>query len=275
MSKLPSFQFYPGDWKRDTGVQSLSFEERGVWFEMMLLMFESVERGKLVFANGTPMGEDAVSRSLGLDRQKYVQILRKLLQYGVASKEEKTGIIYCRRMVRDAEISKKRAECGKLGGNPNLLKQNSSKTEAKPKFKDRQNPTPSSSSSNNINPLLPSGSCPPAEGEAPPPKGENASFDCSIPTLNEVLEYASLPDVAVLQEEAKRFFYKRAEEHWRDRFGRVIDWRASLRGWKSNPFYGQKTQKSKEHCEKSNDRNAGTLNDPAKYDIDGNWKPSY
>lgn len=147
MGKQPSFQFYPGDWKRDAGVQSLSFEERGVWFEMMLLMFESAERGKLVFGTGTPMPEDAVARSLGLDRQRYVQILRKLLDYGVASKEEETGIIYCRRMVRDAELSKKRAECGKLGGNPNLLNQNSSKREAKPNQSGKQNPTPSSSSS--------------------------------------------------------------------------------------------------------------------------------
>ena len=147
MGKQPSFQFYPGDWKRDAGVQSLSFEERGVWFEMMLLMFESAERGKLVFGTGTPMPEDAVARSLGLDRQRYVQILRKLLDYGVASKEEETGIIYCRRMVRDAELSRKRAECGKLGGNPNLLNQNSSKREAKPNQSGKQNPTPSSSSS--------------------------------------------------------------------------------------------------------------------------------
>lgn len=147
MGKQPSFQFYPGDWKRDAGVQSLSFEERGVWFEMMLLMFESAERGKLVFGTGTPMPEDAVARSLGLDRQRYVQILRKLLDYGVASKEEETGIIYCRRMVRDAELSRKRAECGKLGGNPNLLNQNSSKGEANPNQNGKQKPTPSSSSS--------------------------------------------------------------------------------------------------------------------------------
>lgn len=147
MGKQPSFQFYPGDWKRDAGVQSLSFEERGVWFEMMLLMFESAERGKLVFGTGTPMPEDAVARSLGLDRQRYVQILRKLLDYGVASKDDKTGIIFCRRMVRDAELSKKRAECGKLGGNPNLLNQNSSKREAKSNQNGKQNPTPSSSSS--------------------------------------------------------------------------------------------------------------------------------
>ena len=147
MAKLPSFQFYPGDWKKDAGIQALSYEERGVWFELMLLMFESPERGKLIFRTGTPIPEDAVARALGLDKQKVNQILSKLLAYGVASKEEDTGIIYCRRMVRDAELSKKRAEAGKMGGNPNLLNQNSSKLEAKQK----QNRTPSSSYSISLN----------------------------------------------------------------------------------------------------------------------------
>ena len=127
MAKLPSFQFYPGDWKKDPGVQALSYEERGVWLELLLLMFESSRRGKLIFPNGTPITEDAVARMLGLDKQRYSSIQRKLLEYGVASIEPETGVLYCRRMVRDAELSKKRAEAGKLGGNPNLLNQNPSK----------------------------------------------------------------------------------------------------------------------------------------------------
>ena len=187
MGKQPSFQFYPGDWKRDAGVQSLSFEERGVWFEMMLLMFESAERGKLVFGSGTPMPEDAVARSLGLDRQRYVQILRKLLDYGVASKDEKTGIIYCRRMVRDAELSRKRAECGKLGGNPNLLNQNSSKREANPNQNGKQNPTPSSSSSISL-------------------KRKNIDKKENGFCLNDFIAAAKLPDVSATEEQARECF---------------------------------------------------------------------
>ena len=137
MAKLPSFQFYPGDWKKDPGVQALSYEERGVWLELLLLMFESSRRGKLIFPNGTPITEGAVARMLGLDKQRYSSIQRKLLEYGVASIEPDTGILYCRRMVRDAELSEKRKKAGKLGGNPNLLNQNPSKME----FKVKQNST--------------------------------------------------------------------------------------------------------------------------------------
>lgn len=220
MPKLPSFQFYPGDWKKDAGVQSLSFEERGVWFEMMLLMFESAERGKLVFGSGNPMPEDAVARSLGLDRQRYVQILRKLLDYGVASKDEKTGIIYCRRMVRDAELSKKRAECGKLGGNPKLLNQNSSKREAKSNQNGKQNPTPSSSSSISL-------------------KKENIEKEKYLPedvkawTLDDFLAAAKDPSVALPEKDASECFDFYAAQGFRRSNGQpIVAVAPLLRQWK-------------------------------------------
>ena len=37
--KLPSMQFYPGDWRKDPGVQALDFESRGIWFEILSLRF--------------------------------------------------------------------------------------------------------------------------------------------------------------------------------------------------------------------------------------------
>jgi hypothetical protein len=137
--KLPSLQFYPGDWKKDPGVQSLSYEDRGIWFEIMLLMFESSERGKLML-NGKPMPDDALARLLGLDKQILTTTITTLLTYGVASREENSGALICRRMVRDEEIRKTRADCGKLGGNPILVKQI-------PTTGVKQIPTPSSSSS--------------------------------------------------------------------------------------------------------------------------------
>jgi len=32
-SKRPAFQFYPGDWRRDTALQSVSLAARGLWIE--------------------------------------------------------------------------------------------------------------------------------------------------------------------------------------------------------------------------------------------------
>lgn len=52
MGKAPAFQFYPGDWRRDTQVQMASMETRGVWFEMLCCMWDSPDRGKLSGTSG-------------------------------------------------------------------------------------------------------------------------------------------------------------------------------------------------------------------------------
>jgi len=153
MAKLPSLQFYPGDWRKDPGVQALTYEERGVWFEMLLLMFESGERGKLLL-NGKKMPDSALARTLGLDNQKSNQIVSKLIDYGVAKVEEQTNIIYCSRMVKDECFRKIRSDSGKKGGNPDLLKQNGSKNEFKSENKVNQIPTPSSSVSSSSSTTL-------------------------------------------------------------------------------------------------------------------------
>lgn len=121
--KLPSLQFYPGDWHKDLGVQSLSLEEKGAWFEMLLMMHDSDERGYLV-VNGVPLSHEAIARRLGLDNQKFNQILTTMVKYGVPGVRESDGAIFSRRMVRDEELRKIRQKAGKLGGNPRLLKQN-------------------------------------------------------------------------------------------------------------------------------------------------------
>ncbi len=140
--KLPAFQFYPGDWRKDTGVQSLSYEARGVWFEILCLMHESERRGVLTL-NGKPMPEDALARLLGIPEVLLKQILTTLLNHGVSSIEPETGALMNRRMVRDEHLRLVRSNAGKQGGNPNLLKQNTT-THLK------QIPTPSVSSSSSV-----------------------------------------------------------------------------------------------------------------------------
>jgi len=112
--KLPAIQFYPGDWRKDPGVQALDYEHRGVWFEILLLMHESDQRGKLLL-NGNPMPDEALARLLGLDLQKLKKIKSTLLDYGVASIDKASGALICRRMVNDEQIRRKRAEGGKKG----------------------------------------------------------------------------------------------------------------------------------------------------------------
>lgn len=142
MGKLPAIQFYPADWRKDPGVQSLSFHDRGVWFEILCLMHESEQRGTLLL-NGKPMPQDALGRLLGLSKASLSKTLATLLDLGVMSQDEATGTFYNRRMTRDEKLRQVRQEVGRLGGNPNLVNQKSTKAEIPPK----QKPTPSSSSS--------------------------------------------------------------------------------------------------------------------------------
>ncbi len=128
MAKLPAFQFYPGDWRKDVGVQSLDYFDRGVWHEMLCLMHESERRGALML-NGRPMPRAALARALGLPVQQLNESMERLIGAGVATVElplngqgegVSEGVIVCRRMVRDEEKRQGQIEDGKRGGNPVL-----------------------------------------------------------------------------------------------------------------------------------------------------------
>lgn len=139
MGKMPAMQFYPADWRKDLAVQSLDYHDRGVWFEMLCLMHESSERGVLLL-NGAPMPEEVLARVLHLDNQTFNQTLATLLTYGVAKRRGSDNAIFSKRMVDDEKLCQIRREAGKLGGNPDLVKQ-------KRTTPDKQNTTPSSSTS--------------------------------------------------------------------------------------------------------------------------------
>ncbi len=115
MNKLPAMQFYPADWKKDAGIQSLSFEDRQVWFEILLQMFESPRRGVLLMPNGKLMKTDALSRIIGYPKAKLTKALARIAEAGVSGIDKVTGALLNRRMVRDEEVRCARAEAGNLG----------------------------------------------------------------------------------------------------------------------------------------------------------------
>lgn len=119
--KLPYMPFYHGDWKKDIGVQALSFHDRAVWFEMLMLMHESEQRGLLIL-NNQPMSHDLIAKLINLDNQIFKTSLQNIIQNGVCGVRE-DGTIYSRKMVRDEELSLKRTISGLKGGNPNLVNQ--------------------------------------------------------------------------------------------------------------------------------------------------------
>jgi hypothetical protein len=143
--KLPAMQWYIGDWRKDIGAQSLTLEEKGAWRELLDAMWESEYRGKLML-NGRAMTAEEVGIYLGVDEAKAKQLLAKFLSNGVASIEQTTGIIYCRRMVRYERLRRSRSEAGRSGGQA----KHKQKPEAKVAASSSEGPSGGVSSDNSL-----------------------------------------------------------------------------------------------------------------------------
>lgn len=226
--KLPAFQFYPGDWRKDPGVQSLDYFVRGVWFEMLCLMHESEQRGKLML-NGRAMSDDSLARLLGLDNQKSTTMVNLLLEAGVASRCVETGVLMNRRMVRDENLRKIRKECGKLGGNPNLVN-------LIPTTGVKQKPTPSSSSS------FSSSSSDLESARAPKQK-----LACHVipPPMDQLLAHGQRIMLSEVQCQA---FYDHFESNGWKVGGKapMRNWQSALQTWKRRqPEFNKGTQNGK------------------------------
>jgi len=150
--KLPAIMFYPGDWNKDLGVRALSFHDKGVWLEMIMLMHESEKRGYLMIGD-KPITEEMLGKMLGIHLNSLRKTLRNLRDLNVCGYDEKLKTYYSRRMVKDEVFRHKSSDYGKLGGNPNFKKGKSN-----PYYSDKGNDkgdynqkiTPSISISNSI-----------------------------------------------------------------------------------------------------------------------------
>lgn len=112
--KLPHMPWYPGDWLKDVGIQSLSYYHRGIWHELLMRMWESSDRGRLVL-NGKAMSDTRIAQLLGLSPRETADAISVILESGVGSRDA-DGALISRRMVRDEEIRQQRADAGHKGG---------------------------------------------------------------------------------------------------------------------------------------------------------------
>jgi hypothetical protein len=143
--KLPAFQFYPGDWRKDENLSRCSLAAKGALIEILCLAFQCEEKGKLI-TNGKPWLMDDICHAIGGDIKVTRASVKELLQKNVLKKDE-NGCIYSARMLRDESLRKVRREAGSKGGNPNLLNQKVNHTSNQTS---NQSPTPSSSSSTSV-----------------------------------------------------------------------------------------------------------------------------
>jgi hypothetical protein len=105
--KLPAIQFYPGDWLRDS-VAGCSIAAQGLWLRMMFLMHDSERYGYLQ-QNGKSIPSESIARRCGCTPDEYSSLLSELDDAGVFSRSS-DGIIFSRRMVRDATERGKNAD---------------------------------------------------------------------------------------------------------------------------------------------------------------------
>lgn len=185
--RRPSFQFYPGDWQRDTALRLCSIGARGCWVEMLCIMHQAEPYGYLMH-EGKALGARQVASLIGggATAKQVQEWLDELEAEGVFARTE-DDCIFSRRMVRDeqtrearanggkggAEHGVKGAEHGKKGGRPKT-ERGDKKPPLKPPFDGEENPPlkppPSSSSSSSIKTSSePSGSGAADAGPTPPP----------------------------------------------------------------------------------------------------------
>lgn len=107
MGKLPWTPWYFGDWLRDPALRSVSLAARGLWADMLAIMWESPERGISPYAAGK-LEAKAWAKVVG-HRADYVRkLVAELELSGVLSRRKGDRKIYCRRMVRE-ELARENA----------------------------------------------------------------------------------------------------------------------------------------------------------------------
>jgi hypothetical protein len=119
MSGTVSTRWYFSDWMSDPNVRACSLAARGLWMDMICIA--SANKGRehgFVMIAGRILGAKEISRHVGATQEQVETLLEELDSNGVFSKDRR-GVIYCRRMVR----AEKNRSNGRLGGNPNLLKE--------------------------------------------------------------------------------------------------------------------------------------------------------
>lgn len=118
-SKRPAYQWYPGDARRDTALQSCRLIARGLWREMLDLMHDGEPYGHLT-AGGVPIATGQLARLVGEPAAKVRVWLAELEDRKVFSRTEE-DVIYSRRMVKDERLRNVRAACGSMSkDNPNV-----------------------------------------------------------------------------------------------------------------------------------------------------------
>lgn len=115
-------KFYPADWRADPRLRMCSLAARGLWIDLIAYMHEGQPYGHLTIDGVVPTEDDIAS----LVARPATEVKKALAELGartVFGRDEISGAIVSRRMVKDKAKSELNKTRGKLGGNPSLKKQ--------------------------------------------------------------------------------------------------------------------------------------------------------
>jgi hypothetical protein len=103
MNDLPFFKFYPADWMSDEKLRLCSRSARGLWLDMLCLMWKAERRGFLEMSRGNPLTPEQMARVVGCTPKEIARDLAELKGAGVYSIEDGTGVIFSRRIIREEQ----------------------------------------------------------------------------------------------------------------------------------------------------------------------------
>lgn len=113
-------QFYPRDWISDMDLRRCSLAARGLWLEIICLMTQGRDFGRLVDGAGVKPTVKQLAEDARISEDDCAALLSELRARNVFS-EDSDGVIYSRRMVREYKVRQRNSANGSKGGSP-LLK---------------------------------------------------------------------------------------------------------------------------------------------------------
>ncbi len=243
MAGKPSTQFYPGDWWRSVDLRKCSMTVQGIWFNMLIVMWDEIEQGKIAGTRGE------ICRLIGCEKEELETFFSatKLHKFATVTFRNRKVTIINRRMYKsynDRIGSKTRVrrhrEKKKSKSNSDVTPPSSTSTSSSLKHNNNNHVTNNVTSSS---------------------KKESIS-----PSLQEVLEIAPL--LGMPEDKAKAWY-----EHYQPQgfiYGSglpITELRGALVRWKNNRYrYG------KNCSNKDNDRTKDAKHQTQRTNTDRDYR---
>lgn len=115
MSAHQSTQWFWSDWAGDQDVRRLTPAERGLWIDLLALAAVGKPVGYVCDQRGNPISYEEIARFTNATPTEVESLIAGILEKGAGSRD-RSGRLFNRRMVRQAEKTAQKRMAGKLGG---------------------------------------------------------------------------------------------------------------------------------------------------------------